>query len=125
MVKVRYTLGFCRLYGIEFPPNVWKDVNAVIANKVRDAHGWETEGEEPVVEETVEEVEEVEEVVEEVAEETEEETSDDTDLSTLTKKELQALCDDLGLSYKSLDNKAALLTLLASVDSEESLDEEE
>ena len=112
MVRVRYTLGFCRLYGIEFPPNVWKDVNAVVANKVRNATGWETEGEEPVVEETVEEVEEV-------VEEAVEETSDDTDLSTLTKKELQGLCDEAGLTYKSLDTKATLISLLDSGDEEE------
>ena len=60
MVRVRYTLGLVRLYGIEFPPNVWKEVGPVI----------------------------------------------------LTKKELQALCDEKGLEYKKLDNKAKLLELL-------------
>jgi hypothetical protein len=122
MVRVKYLGGFCRLYGQEFYTSLgWYEVNNTVYLRVRGSPEWLVEGEE----ESVEEVEEVEEVVEEAAEETEEETSDETDLSTLTKKELQALCDEAGLSYKSLDNKAALLSLLESVDSEESLDDEE
>tara|TARA_B100000287_G_C20291897_1_gene646229 strand:- start:11 stop:373 length:363 start_codon:yes stop_codon:yes gene_type:complete len=119
MARVRYTLGLVRLYGIEFPPNVWKEVGPVILTKVRGAEGWEIENEtleestEEVLEETV--VEETEELVEEAVEESDEESDgeeESVDLSLLTKKELQALCDEKGLEYKKLDSKATLLELL-------------
>lgn len=119
MTRVRYTLGFARLYGVEFPPNKWVEVGQTILTKVRNANGWEIESEaleesvEEVLEETV--VEETEELVEEAVEESSEESEDEeesVDLSLLTKKELQALCDEKGLEYKKLDNKSTLLKLL-------------
>ena len=110
MVRVRYTLGMVRLYGVEFPPNVWKEVGATILCKVRNADGWEVEGD--TLKEVVEEVvEKAEELVEETVEETVEE-EESVDLSLLTKKQLQKLCDEKGLEYKKLDNKTALLALL-------------
>lgn len=107
MVRVRYTAGFCRVYGIEFHPMRWTEVSDTIVKRVENSADWDVEGAEPV--------EEVVEVVEEAVEE----TSDDTDLSALTKKELQGLCDEAGLTYKSLDTKAALISLLDSGDEEE------
>jgi rRNA maturation endonuclease Nob1 len=98
MVRIRYTLGFARLYGKEFFQNVWTDANAQMVLKVTGALGWEVEGQEPV--------EEIVETVEEVVDET-------IDLSTLTKKELQALCDERGLEYKAFDNKSVLISLLS------------
>ena len=102
MVEVRYTLGTCRIYGREYG-RTWQEVNAQVLLKVRNAAGWEIRGEE--VEETVEVVEAVEETVE-VVDET-------VDLSTLTKKDLQALCDEKGLEYKAFDNKSVLISLLS------------
>ena len=120
--RVKYLGGFCRLYGREYYTDLgWYEVNETTYMSVRNAPDWEVEGlEESAEEETVEEeVEElVEEVVEETTEEAEEETeeeaeeSDEVDLTTLSKKELQALCDERELKYKSLDNKAALISLL-------------
>tara|TARA_B100000424_G_C22888824_1_gene472811 strand:+ start:196 stop:567 length:372 start_codon:yes stop_codon:yes gene_type:complete len=119
LARIRYTLGFARLYGIEFPPNIWKEVGDTFVRKVRNAEGWEIENEtlvesaEEVLEEPV--VEETEELVEEAVEESSEESEgeeESVDLSLLTKKELQALCDEKGLEYKKLDNKAKLLELL-------------
>ncbi len=119
MVRVRYTLGLTRIFGKEFAPNVWYEVSDRIARKIAGATGWDVEGEtleEPteVLEETI--VEETEELVEEVLEESDEESDgeeeESVDLSLLTKKELQALCDEKGLEYKKLDNKASLLALL-------------
>ena len=116
MVRVKYLGGFCRLYGQEFYTSLgWYEVNNTVYLRVRGSPEWLVEGEE----ESVEEVEEVEEVVEEAVEEPEEETSDETDLSTLSKKDLQALCDEADLTYKSLDNKAALISLLEGNDEEE------
>ena len=100
MVKIRYTLGFARLYGKEFYQGVWTEANPQTVHKVKGAEGWEIEGE--TIPETVEVVEETIEVVDEVV-----------DLSKLTKKELQALCDEKGLEYKAFDNKSVLISLLA------------
>lgn len=103
MWEVRYLGGFCRIYGQEFNEQ-WKTVGQNIYMKVRNAPNWEiknlNESNEEVVEEepTEEEVEVVDEVI---------------DLSTLSKKELQALCDEQGIQYKSLDTKATLLSLLS------------
>ena len=117
LVRIRYTLGLARIFGQEFPPNKWVEVNDSFVKKVRNANGWEIEDEtlqepaEEVLEETVEE--ETEELVE--AEESDEESEgeeESVDLTLLTKKELQALCDERGLEYKKLDNKATLLELL-------------
>ena len=126
--RVRYLGGFCTLYGREYYTSLgWYEVNETTYMSVRNAPDWEVEGEElSTEEETVEEeVEElVEEVVEETAEEAEEELeeeaeeSDEVDLTTLSKKELQALCDERELKYKSLDNKAALILLLGSDEEE-------
>tara|TARA_Y100000004_G_scaffold124454_1_gene139937 strand:- start:766 stop:1098 length:333 start_codon:yes stop_codon:yes gene_type:complete len=106
MVEVRYTLGTCRIYGREYG-RAWQEVNAQVLLKVRNAAGWEIRGEE-----TVEEIEETVEVVEAV-EETVEVVDETVDLSTLTKKELQALCDEKGLEYKAFDNKSVLISLLS------------
>ena len=65
MPRIRYTLGFARLYGREFPNGVWVEANAQMVLKVSGAEGWEVEGEE-----TTETVEVVEETIEEVVEET-------------------------------------------------------
>lgn len=101
MVKVRYLGGFCRLFGKEYHTSRgWYDVNEQIVKKIQNAPDWEIQSAEPIVEEV--------EVVEE--------TSDDTDLTSLTKKELQAMCDELGISYRKLDSKSMLLTSLQSVD---------
>jgi len=115
MVRVRYTLGMARLYGMEFAPMTWYEVSPAILNKVKNAEGWETESsliEEPVAE-VVEEVEELlEEVVEEV-EETEEVAEEvSVDLGSLTKKELQTLCKEKDIEFKSFDSKTTLLSLL-------------
>lgn len=107
MWEVRYLGGFCRIYGQEFDSS-WKTVGHNVWLKVRNAPNWEVKqlGE---VEEVAEEV--AEEVIEEVAEEIVEEV---LDLSTMTKKELQTLCDEKGLEYKAFDNKSILLSLLTS-----------
>ena len=108
MVKIRYTLGFARLYGKEFYQGVWTEANPQTVHKVKGAEGWEIEGE--TIPETVEVVEET---IEEVVEETIEVVDEVVDLSKLTKKELQALCDEKGLEYKAFDNKSVLISLLA------------
>ncbi len=108
MVRIRYTLGFARLYGKEFYQNVWTEANAQTVFKIRNAVGWEVEGEE-----TVETLDVVEETVEEIVEETVEVVDEVVDLSTLTKKELQKLCDEKGLEYKGFDNKSVLISLLS------------
>lgn len=94
----------CRLYGREYN-NLWQEANHTVLIKIRGADGWEIR-DEPVVEETVEEV--VEEVVETV-----EEVDEVVDLSKLTKKELQVLCDEKGLEYKAFDAKRTLISLLS------------
>ena len=99
MVKVRYMLGFCRLYGIPFHPQVWTEVNNTIASRVSNSDGWEVEGQD---------TEESTEVVDE-----------SIDLSTLSKAELKALCDEQGIVYKSLDTKATLISFLQTDDEEE------
>lgn len=108
MPRIRYTLGFARLYGREFPNGVWVEANAQMVHKVSGAVGWEIEGEE-----IAETVEVVEETIEEVVEETVEVVDEVIDLSKLTKKELQALCDEKGLEYKAFDNKSVLISLLS------------
>tara|TARA_R110000744_G_scaffold344964_1_gene450362 strand:+ start:95 stop:415 length:321 start_codon:yes stop_codon:yes gene_type:complete len=105
MVRVRYTLGMARLYGMEFAPMTWYEVSPAILNKIKNADGWETESlliEEPVAE-VVEEVEETEEVAEEEV---------SVDLGSLTKKELQTLCKERDIEFKSFDSKTTLLSLL-------------
>jgi hypothetical protein len=97
MVEVRYTLGMCRIYGREYH-SAWTEVNPQVLLKIRGAKGWEIRGE--TIEETVEEV--IEEVIDEVVE-----------LTTLTKKALQSLCDEQGLEYKAFDNKSTLVSLLS------------
>jgi len=102
LVRVRYTLGNCRIYGKEYG-RTWTEASAQVVLKVSGANGWEIEGaEEPVLEATVEEVLETVEVVDE-----------EIDLSKLTKKELQALCDEAGHSYKAFDTKSTLISLLS------------
>ncbi len=107
MVEVRYTLGMCRIYGSEYN-NTWREVSPQVLFKVKGAAGWEIRGEE-----TTETVEIVEESVEELVEETVEIVDEDVDLSILTKKELQKLCDEKGLEYKGFDNKSVLISLLS------------
>lgn len=97
MVEVRYTLGMCRIYGREYN-SAWQEVNPQVLLKITGAAGWEIRGE--AVEETVEVV--TEEVIDEVVE-----------LTTLTKKALQTLCDEQGLIYKAFDNKGMLISLLS------------
>ena len=80
MPRVRYTLGFARIYGQEFPNGVWVEANAQTVLKVTGAEGWEVEGEE-----ITETVEVVEETIEEVVEETVEVVDEVVDLSKLTK----------------------------------------
>ncbi len=102
MVRVRYTLGICRIYGKEYG-RTWTEASEQVVLKIRKAKGWEIEGaEEPVPEVTVEEILETVEVVDE-----------EVDLSKLTKKELQALCDEAGHSYKAFDTKSTLISLLS------------
>ena len=38
---------------------------------------------------------------------------EEVDLSKLTKKQLQALCDEAWLSYKAFDTKSTLISLLS------------
>ena len=103
MVEVRYTLGLCRIYGKEYNRS-WTEASPQVLLKIRNAKGWEIRDEEPVEvpKATVEEVLETVEVVDE-----------EVDLSKLSKKELQALCDDAGLTYKAFDTKSTLMSLLS------------
>ena len=111
MARIRYTLGTVRLYGKTFERNVWTEATPQMLFKIDKVEGWEVEGEE-VVEELVEVT--LEKEIEEVVEEATEEVVDETiDLSTLTKKELQALCNERGLEYKAFDNKSVLISLLS------------
>jgi len=94
----------CRLYGKEYN-NLWVEANHTVLIKIKGAEGWEIRDEslvEEPVEATVEEVLETVEVVDE-----------EVDLSKLSKKELQALCDEAGLSYKAFDTKSTLISLLS------------
>ncbi len=115
MVRVRYLNGFCRVYGKEFYPNLWTEVPDDWLPRLSNDSDWEIETEE-TVEETTELVEEsLEETVEEtlvVEEETSDEAQEEPSLS-MTKKELQALCDEKGLEYSKLDTKSTLLGLLS------------
>ena len=101
--------GLVRIYGREFNGGNWYDMPDSWLNKVNNDE-WIIEGQEEAP-------------LEEVLVEKSEANADDeesTDLSSLTKKELQALCDDREISYKNLDSKATLVDLLSS-----SADEEE
>ena len=115
MVRVRYLKGFCRVYGKAFYPNMWTEVPDDWLPRLSNDSDWEIETEE-TVEETTELVEEsLEETVEEtlvVEEETSDEAQEEPSLS-MTKKELQALCDEKGLEYSKLDTKSTLLGLLS------------
>lgn len=97
--------GLVRIYGREFNGGNWYDIPDAWLGKV-DNDEWIIEGQEPLEEVLVEE--------------SEANADDDSNLSSLTKKELQALCDDRGISYKTLDSKATLVDLLSN-----SADEEE
>ena len=110
MVRVRYLKGFCRVYGKEFYPNMWTEVPDDWLPRLSNDKDWEIED---LTEETTE-------LVEETVEETlvvEEEQSSDEALEepslSMTKKELQALCDEKGLEYSKLDTKSTLLGLLS------------
>ena len=111
MVRIRCTTASARIYGHWFSQYVWEEATPQMVAKVKNAKGWEIEDEE-VVEETVKET--LEEEIEEVVEEATEEVVDETiDLSTLTKKELQTLCNEKGLEYKAFDTKSTLISLLS------------
>ena len=116
MVRVRYLKGFCRVYGKEFYPNMWTEVPDDWLPRLSNDSDWEIETEE-TVEETTELVEEsLEETVEETLVVEEEESSDEAQEEpslSMTKKELQALCDEKGLEYSKLDTKSTLLGLLS------------
>ena len=112
MVRVRYVNGFCRIYGKEFYPNMWTEVPDDWLPRLSNDNGWEIEGE--TTEETTETVEETV-VVEE--EESSDEAQQEPSLS-MTKSELQALCDERGLEYSNLDTKSTLLGLLSSEEEE-------
>ena len=109
MVRVRYVKGFCRVYGREFYPNVWTEVPDDWLPRLSNDTGWEIEGE--TTEETVEETLVVEE------EESSDEAQEEPSLS-MTKSELQSLCDERGLEYSKLDTKSTLLGLLSSEEEE-------
>ena len=111
MVQVRYTLGVCRIYGREYNRG-WTEASPQVLLKIRNAKGWEIR-DESVVEETVEETVEVPEATVEEVLETVEVVDEEVDLSKLSKKELQALCDEAGLSYKAFDTKSTLISLLS------------
>ena len=116
MVRVRYLKGFCRVYGREFYPNMWTEVPDDWLPRLSNDAGWEIEGE--TTEETTETVEEtVEETVVVEEEESSDEAQQEPSLS-MTKSELQALCDERGLEYSKLDTKSTLLGLLSSEEEE-------
>ncbi len=100
MVRVRYLNGFCRVYGKEFYPNLWTEVPDDWLPRLSNDSDWEIETEETVEETLV------------VEEETSDEAQEEPSLS-MTKKELQALCDEKGLEYSKLDTKSTLLGLLS------------
>lgn len=111
MVKIRCVTASARIYGHWFSQYVWEEATPQMVAKVKGANGWEIQDDE-VIEEPV--VETLEKEIEEVVEETTEEVVDETiDLSTLSKKELQVLCDEKGLEYKAFDTKSKLISLLA------------
>ena len=112
MVRVRYLKGFCRVYGKAFYPNMWTEVPDDWLPRLSNDKDWEIETEE-TVEETTELVEEtVEETLVVEEEESSDEAQEEPSLS-MTKKELQALCDEKGLEYSKLDTKSTLLGLLS------------
>tara|TARA_R110000737_G_scaffold334365_1_gene352568 strand:+ start:277 stop:624 length:348 start_codon:yes stop_codon:yes gene_type:complete len=111
-MEVRYTLGMCRLYGKEYN-GIWTEVNDQVLMKIKGALGWEIRDESVVEEKAIEVVEEVVEVTVEEILETVEIVDEVIDLSKLTKKELQALCNEQGLEYKAFDTKNTLLSLLS------------
>jgi CO dehydrogenase/acetyl-CoA synthase beta subunit len=110
---------FCRYEGRDWSGKVWRDVPERVALQVAHLSDWEVEGLTKTV--VVEETPVVEEVVEEseVVEETNDEDSPIEPSMTMTKAELQQMCDDAGIAYESSDSKRALLTLLTTVGEEE------
>ena len=99
--------GFVRIYGREFNGGNWYDIPDDWLGKV-DNSEWIIEGQaEPT---------------EEVLEEPEAQVDDGNStpaLSSLKKKELQALCEERGIEFVSADSKNILLTLLQPADEEE------
>jgi len=116
MVRVRYMKGFCRIYGRPFYPEKWTEVPDDWLPRLSNDKDWEIETSEETSEETTEVEETVEETVEEIVEVEEEESSDEAQQEpslSMTKKELQSLCDDRGIEYSKLDTKSTLLGLLS------------
>ena len=88
---------------------MWTEVPDDWLPRLSDDKDWEIED---LTEETTELVEETVEETLVVEEETSDEALEEPSLS-MTKKELQALCDEKGLEYSKLDTKSTLLGLLS------------
>ena len=89
---------------------MWTEVPDDWLPRLSNDKDWEIED---LTEETTELVEEtVEETLVVEEEESSDEAPEEPSLS-MTKKELQALCDEKGLEYSKLDTKSTLLGLLS------------